>query len=101
MNYINVFDNVFACVSFLHLNNDDLIKCLYKIKKSLRDNGVFYASFKYGEEERFDDRYFNDMTEDKFVDICSIVGDFEVLKVWKNKQYKKHRQFINFILRKN
>lgn len=65
IDFSNEFDGIFACCSLLHLNSEDLISCLNKISKALKENGVLYASFKYGTGERFvNGRYYNDMTEE-------------------------------------
>lgn len=102
INYVNQFDGIFACASLLHLNNEDLINCLNKLTLALKINGIIYVSFKFGEGERIkDNRYYNDMTEDKFKEICSGITNIEILKIWKSPQYDNHVFFINFIIRKN
>lgn len=101
INYVSQFDGIFACASLLHLNNEDLIECLSKLILALNNNGIIYASFKFGENERVDEkRYFNDMTEEKFKNICEYFPNIEILKSWISDQYKTHRKFINFIIRK-
>ncbi len=101
INYVNQFDGIFACASLLHLNNEDLINCLKKLVLAVRNNGIIYSSFKFGEGERIkDNRYFNDMTEEKFKKICEYIPNIEILKTWKTPQYDNHMFFINFIIRK-
>ena len=83
MNYEDLFDGVFACCSLLHLNNKDLNCCLKKIYKSLKNNGILYASFKLGNDCIIkDDRYYNNMTLEKFEDICKDICGFKILRVW-------------------
>ena len=101
IDYTDTFDGVFACASILHLNNKDLVKVLSKIEEVLKENGVLYASFKYGENERIIyNRYYNDMTEQKFTSVCKKINSFKIIKVWKTKQYKTNTEFINFIIKK-
>ena len=101
MNYDNEFDGIFASASLLHLNNNDLIIVLKKISKALKENGILLASFKYGELERFKgERYFNDMTEDKFRKICDNVSNLRIVRVFGNDGYENHSSFINFVLKK-
>lgn len=101
IDYKNEFDGIFACASLLHLDKEELLICLEKIIDALKDNGILYASFKYGDTERIkDNRFFNDMTETKFKSICSNFDNIEILKAWKTIQYKNHNAFINFIIRK-
>ena len=60
------FDGIWACASLLHLNKEDLKDVLNKLYKNLKDNGYFYLSFKYGDNEYIDEknRYFNCFTEE-------------------------------------
>jgi len=100
LDYHNEFEGIFACASLLHLDNEDLIIVLKKIKEALKENGILYTCFKYGEEERFEERYYNDMTLDKFKEITKEIKELKLIKSWKSEQQKTNRQFINFILRK-
>lgn len=98
--YYNEFDGIFACASLLHLDNEDLIIVFKKIREALKENGILYACFKYGEEERFEERYYNDMTIDKFNKIIKEIKKLKLIKSWMSDQKKTNRKFINFILRK-
>lgn len=99
--YNNLFDGVFASASLLHLNNKDLIVVLKKISASLKNNGILMASFKYGEEERLKEkRYFNDMTEEKFRNLCLNIPSLEIIEILTNEGFKEHKSFITFVLRK-
>ena len=101
MNYDNEFDGIFASASLLHLNNNDLIIVLKKISKALKENGILLASFNYGELERFKgERFFNDMTEDKYRKICDNVSNLRIVRVFGNDGYENHSSFINFVLKK-
>ena len=101
MNYENIFDGVFACASLLHLSKEDLITVLKKVSASLKQDGIFYTCFKLGEENRIDNgKFYNDMTEDKFVSICNNIKELEIIKMWLSDQYKTDTKFINFILKK-
>ncbi len=102
INYNKEFDGVFACCSLLHLNTQDLILCLKKVCDSLKNNGVLYASFKLGRDEKIvNNRFYNDMTEDKFKKICDNILDFKIVKTWTTDQYNTDTKFINFIVLKN
>lgn len=99
IDYNNEFDAIFSAAALLHLNNKDLLIVLNKISNALKDNGIFYTSFKYGNSERYDDkgRFYNDMNEDKFNDILYNYPEFELLKTWYDTNKDK---FINYIVRK-
>ena len=65
LDYTNAFDGVWACASLLHVQKDALPGVLRLIRRALKKDGVFYASFKYGEAEREKNgRRFSDFTEE-------------------------------------
>ena len=64
MTWIQSFDGVWACASLLHLDKDGFLDALRKIHRALKNEGIFYTSFKYGEEVIHDeDRVFYNKTE--------------------------------------
>ena len=99
INYENEFDGIFACASLLHLSNEDLIIVLKKISKSLKQNGILYTSFKYGKTNRIDSgRFYNDMTNQKFINLISEIKELKIIKSWISDQYKSDTKFLNYIL---
>lgn len=101
INFIGEFDGIFAAGSLLHLNNNDLEIVMNKLYDALKVNGILFATFKYGNEERFKKmRYFNDMTEEKFKSICNKIPGFKIIKINKDDAYKDHKPFINFVIKK-
>ncbi len=60
----NQYDGVWACASLLHLPRNELPKVFSKIIEALKEEGIFYSSFKYGSFEGYrNGRYFSDFTE--------------------------------------
>lgn len=51
LDFEDEFIGVWACASILHLPIEDIGIVLEKIFKSLKNGGVFYSSFKYGERD--------------------------------------------------
>lgn len=102
IDYKDLFDGVFACASLLHLKDEDLKIVLKKVYDSLKFNGIIYASFKYGNDERFEDgRFFNDMTLDKFNKLMNETEcNFEIIKAWNTSQYGTDSEFLNLLLKK-
>ena len=45
------FDAIWACASLLHVPFDELPHSFFNLSKCLKNNGVFYCSFKYGNDE--------------------------------------------------
>ena len=65
MNFINKFDGIWACVLLLHVKKEEFNLCFNNCDKALKDDGVLYCSFKYGDFEGDRNcRYFTDLTEE-------------------------------------
>jgi len=65
MDFEDMFGGIWACASLLHVPSSDLNDVFKKCAKSLKKNGIMYASFKLGnfEGER-KGRYFLDLDEE-------------------------------------
>ena len=64
LDFQDTFDAVWANASLLHVSYKDLKNILEKIYTSLKKEGIFYASFKYGDKNRsVGGREFYDMNE--------------------------------------
>lgn len=101
INYNEEFDGVFACASLLHLDNKDLIVVLNKISRALNQNGILYTCFKYGNSTRVDNgRFYNDMNEEKFLDLIKNIENLKIIKCWISEQYKSNTKFLNYIIKK-
>ena len=99
--YINEFDAIWACASLLHLKSNQLVDVFNKCYKALKDNGVMYLSFKYGDFECIiDDRYFTYLTEETFTNIINQTN-FKIDKLWINEdKLNRDVEWLNVILRK-
>ena len=83
--YDNEFDGIWACASLLHLKSNKLVDVFNKCYKALKDNGVMYVSFKYGDYEGvIDDRYFTYLTEETFTKIINQTN-FKINGLWINE----------------
>ncbi|MBQ9012659.1 MAG: class I SAM-dependent methyltransferase [Bacilli bacterium] len=80
------FHGIWACASLLHINKRDLIQVIKNISSNLEHNGVFYMSFKYGENEYIDEkgRYFNYYTEETFKEMLSQVPNLKIKTIYKS-----------------
>ena len=47
----NEFNGIWASASLLHVPSDEIDLVLNKLKEALKDDGIFYASFKLGDFE--------------------------------------------------
>ena len=79
----NEYDGIWACSSILHLNKDDLKDVMIKMAAALKDTGIIYTSFKYGEfsGER-NGRFFTDFTSTSFGVFIKGIPDLEVIEEW-------------------
>ena len=101
---VQKYDAIWACSSILHASSTELVIIMKKIWTALRDNGVFYTSFKYGtfEGER-NGRYFTDMTEASLSDLLTKATGFNIEEQWITSDVRPGREeekWLNVILRK-
>ena len=101
---VNKYDGIWACSSILHLSLDDLIDVFKRMSKALKDKGIIYTSFKYGDfsGER-NGRYFTDMTENSFAKLIANVETLTVEEQWITADVRPQRgneKWLNLILRK-
>ena len=77
------YDGIWACASILHLPYEELRAVLAKMAAALKENGVIYVSFKYGEFEGWrNGRYFTDMTEDGVRRLVEETQGMSVEEIW-------------------
>ncbi len=100
----NKYDGVWACSSILHLSRGELESVILKIHRALKVNGIFYASFKYGDFEGLrNGRYFIDFTESSFESLIKKTGAFKILESWVTSDVRPGREeekWLNVILQK-
>ena len=101
INFINKFDGIWACASLLHIPSYELVDVLNKCYKALKDNGVMYVSFKYGDFEGIiDDRYFTYLTEETLTNIINQTN-FKIDKLWINEdKLNRNVKWLNVIIKK-
>ena len=96
------FHGIWACASLLHIKREDLKTVLNNLYNNLEDNGVFYMSFKYGEDEYIDEkgRYFNCYTEETFKEMIAQVSNLEIQNIYKSGDTlggRNNLQWLNII----
>lgn len=105
LDFINKYDGIWACASLLHLPYTQLTPMLDKIARALKERGIFYASFKYGEfEGERNGRYFTDLNEERFKQLLYDNERFCVENVWVTgdaRSEKGDEKWLNMILIKN
>lgn len=98
------FDGIWACASILHINRDDIEKVIGNCEKSLKDNGIFYLSFKYGDKEEVRrGRYFNYYNEESFQCLIDQLPHLNMMEMWRTVDVREGREdeiWLNVILKK-
>ena len=98
------YDGIWACSSILHVPSAQLPALLTSMAVALRDDGVIYTSFKYGEGEGMrHGRYFSDFTEETFARLLEQVPALCEEEHWVSSDVRPGRggeRWLNAILRK-
>lgn len=102
MDFTNEFNGIWASASLLHVPSTEIEMVLEKLKKSLKEDGILYASFKYGDfEGERNGRYFNDLTESSAIELFEKM-DFKIIKTWITSDSRKGREdekWVNILVK--
>ena len=102
---MNQYDGIWACSSILHLPKKELLPVIQKMCEALKDNGIIYTSFKYGDfEGERKGRYFTDFTEKTFREVVEKIPELTIEEHWITSDVRPGRgeeKWLNLILRKN
>ncbi len=97
------FDGIWACASLLHVPYEEISGVLKRLREALKEDGILYASFKYGKGMRMDqNRIFYDYEEAL---LESLMGNncFAVENIFRTRDVRKGReneQWVNVLARK-
>ena len=98
------YEGIWACSSVLHLPKKELLPVIRKMCDALKDNGVIYTSFKYGDfEGERNGRYFTDFTENTFDKFIKEIPELTIEEEWITSDVRPGRgeeKWLNLILRK-
>ena len=101
---MNQYDGIWACSSILHLPKKELLPVIQKMCEALKDNGIIYTSFKYGDfEGERNGRYFTDFTEKTFREVIEKVPELTIEEHWITSDVRPGRgeeKWLNLLLRK-
>ena len=99
----NRYDGIWACASILHVERHELSHIFNLAYKALKEGGVMYTSFKYGEEDAVRrERHFSDMTEDSIKEVL-VDTHFQIEEMWVTDDVREDREgdrWLNLLLRK-
>lgn len=89
------------CTSLLHVPYNDLISNIENLSKALKQGGVMYVSFKYGDQERVEaGRHFTDLNEDNFSSIIQGIVYLDIANMWITTDIRPEREdeWLNAVL---
>lgn len=102
MDFENLFDGIWACASLLHVKSENLNLAFKNCSRSLRKDGVMYASFKYGNFEGFrKGRFFLDLNEQSIQKYLQDTGLIIIDKcITDDVRPDRTEKWLNIILKK-
>ena len=90
LDFINIFDAIWANASLLHVPYTELKEVFQKLHSALKNEGILFASFKYGNGLReADNRLFSDMNEETILPYLE--GLFLPLEIWKSSDTRSQK----------
>lgn len=99
------YDGIWACASILHVSRTELPDVFRKMIRSLKQDGIIYTSFKYGDfEGERNGRYFSDFTEESFSEFLVQFSELHMIEQWVSLDVRPERgdeKWLNLILRKS
>lgn len=104
LSVVDVYDGIWACSSILHVPFPELPDVFGKMIQALKENGIIYTSFKYGEYAGMrNGRYFTDLTEESFKKFISNIQNIRIIQMWITNDVRHGREdekWLNLILQK-
>jgi len=89
----------------LHVPKNNMINVLNKLCTALKNDGILYTSFKYGNDEIFrDGRLFSNYDEKNFNALLTDQKELDVVKYWQTDDLRPGREdekWLNILLKKN
>ena len=105
MNFMGVFDGIWASASLLHVPHAEIPEVLRRFARALRPQGILYVSLKEGQSEYIaeDGRFFSYFTINEFSSSLTGSGSFRPLEAWKQIGLDSSgmtRTWLNFLAAK-
>lgn len=102
LNFKNTYDGLWACASLLHIEREKLEETILRCINALKENGILYCSFKYGNKEiEKDNRYFNYINEEIINDIAN-KNDLNIIDLYQSndvRTIRNNEKWINIIFK--
>jgi len=93
LDFEDEFHGIWACASLLHIPQSEIDDVINKLSRALKINGVLYASFKHGNNERKNgDRMFNDYNEEKLNLLINRHENLKIENLWLTEDVRSDRK---------
>ena len=106
MDFQEVFDGIWAQASLLHISYQETKNVYQKIYQALKPGGIFYASYKYGQDYMpTEERGFWNMDKETIKPYFKDL--FEAIEIWEEIDTRsmlapsQAGKWLNFIVKKN
>ena len=104
MEFDEVFDGIWACVSLTDVPSGEIETVMDRIMDALKPGGVLYFSVFEGDRDGFyGGRYYCDYTEQGIRELMENFGRAEILTIWTTDHVQRDvddRQLLNVLVRK-
>ncbi len=104
MDFKDEFQGIWACASLLHISEVELDEVLIRIVRSLKTNGIMYASWKLGNGYRYcDGKEYYDMNEEALLLTMKRHATLNIIECWRSDDLKEKmdpERWLNIIIKK-
>lgn len=101
---VESYEAVWAAASLLHIPYTRLPKTFSRLAKTLKEDGILYASFKYGEGEYVKEgRHFTCLNEARTTALLQQIDGLQLQRLWLSddvRQERKGEKWLNLIAKK-
>lgn len=101
---VETFDGIWACASLLHVTKSEMPRTFESIVGALIPHGIWYMSFKNGDEERWDEqgRFFNDYSAHSIRSLLNSLSNIEIIDISKQRSLLRGevQNWLNVFIRK-
>lgn len=99
------YHGIWACASLLHIPKSEMPDTFKAITAALKPQGIWYMSFKQGNDQRWDDRgrFFNDYSVQTLTRLLNKIDRIEILEIYEKTAAGSYGDecWLNAFLRKS
>jgi SAM-dependent methyltransferase len=104
MTWEEAFDGIWTSATLLHVPKSEMPSVFERFERALKPGGIWYLSFKYGDQEREKDgRHFSDLTEVGLSELLEELPTLRVMTTWHTPSADPNRReevWLNGLLEK-